>query len=224
MNRDQWNQWFDDFSARLPETAAYLAKQSQATRDAWFEGIFEAHDLEDALQMNRRLWETGEGISRFERDKLPSLFIRTLQEVAYDRQQREQTHKRRPDYLGAMQAVQGDAVMGPAFRNVVSKIREYKQTNSGDMPSNALISQWTREYLDEHDTSVDDDGPRYKCHRCRDTGWQNYDSQGRVFCGACSHCDAGAKRAEQKWRSGRTLGLAPAEADDNAFNRALLDV
>lgn len=223
MTRDEWNRWFADFRQRLPETAGYIAGLPQETRDAWFDGIFAPHDIDDALAMSLKLMTDGEGIGRFDRDKLPSLFIRTLAEIRYTREQRKSGRTRRPDHIGAMNAVRGDAVMGAALRHVTTLIRKHKQEH-GTMPSDELISQWTSDYLDQHDTSDIDpwSGPRYACHHCRDSGLQSYTSQGRTFCGACPKCKRGTERNEQEWpRSKRRIGYAPTDAEDNPFNAAL---
>jgi hypothetical protein len=227
MTRDEWQHWFDDLRKRLPETATYVETLSQETRDEWFDGIFEPHELRDALAVNRKLWESGEGLGKFERDRLPSVFIRELGKQRFEREQREQSRSAtNRGHFGAMRAVREDAVMGPAFRYVRGQIQEHKLANDGAIPSDEQVSDWTQAYLNEHDTSEDDPttGPRYKCHKCRDTGWQNYQSQGRVFCGACPACDAGRTRSEQKWRSGRTLGFAPGEAEENPFNASLAEL
>jgi hypothetical protein len=163
MTREELQEWFEDLKHKLPETAAYYSSLSAETRDEWF-GIFSPHALCDALTMNWRMFESGEGTNRFERDRLPSLFRRLLNECKHARQQ-----------------------------------------------------------LEEHDTMADDElsGHRYKCHYCCDTGVVSHEWHGHSYAAACPHCDTGRSRANQKWRSGRTLGYAPGACEDNQFNRAL---
>lgn len=144
MTRDEWNRWFDDLKRRLPEMAAYIAGLPEETRDCWFEDIFEQHELEDALSLNYRLMTSGEHVAKFDRDKLPSVFIRLLGEIKGKRE-----HRTRPvaefEYRGAMSRVKHDSQMGAVYRRVRSRMAEYREQHGAKFTPPELIHEWVDE-------------------------------------------------------------------------------
>jgi hypothetical protein len=138
MNRDDYRQWGEDLMRRLPDLGTYLNSLPKDTRDCWFEDIFESHDLEDALAMNRRLMTEGEHVAKFDRDKLPSVFIRLLGESRLKREKRG----RHDSFSGAMSRVTEDSQMGAVYRRVMSRMAEYRDRQGVKFTPAELVHEW----------------------------------------------------------------------------------
>jgi hypothetical protein len=221
MERDEFRRWADDLSTRLPSLAKYVLELSTSARAVWFDDIFANFELRDALAMNQELMASGEGLSTYERDKLPSLFIRTMSGIVARRQYREEERR---VHRGARRTVMIDAIMGPMLRQVTDQVRDYKRDHDGELPSDELVREWTAAAHEQFDRMPDDDqaGPRYSCLRCKDTGYVEFESASVRYVASCPDCEAGKKKRDQVWRSGRHLFFPPAdEALNNPFDEAL---
>jgi hypothetical protein len=147
MNRDEFKLWFDDLKNRLPETAAFFASLDQRTRDDWFE-VFEPYELCDALEANKRIWRSGEGLAKYQRDQLGSMFIRELAHVKYERQRAAGVRsKTLPDYIGsgASDRVTHDSEMGFVYRRVTARMADYRSEHGEQCTPPDLIRQWCEE-------------------------------------------------------------------------------
>ena len=144
MDRDEFKQWASDVERRFPDLGTHIALLPKEQRDVWFADIFEHFELRDALAVNRRVFESGEGLAKYERDKLPSLFIRLLQEQRHARTQRE-AETRRQRYDGAWtQVTSHDAQMGRIYRELIRRQDEYRQ-RTGDQTPDDVRRDWLEE-------------------------------------------------------------------------------
>lgn len=159
MTRDQFAEWVADLVKRMPDLGRHLTTLPKESRDVLYEDIFSRHELRDALQMTYRMWESGECCSKWERDKLASYFIKTLQTIAYERNVREEK-SRRNSSRGAMKHVTvTDPKMSRWFRRYRSKVErteiQAKYKGSGtkvNLPKHveeALITETWKELGDE---------------------------------------------------------------------------
>lgn len=143
MDRSEFRIWADDLLKRLPDLGAHVDALPKDTRDVWFTDIFEPCDLRDGYQLNKRLMESGEGLAKYERDKLPALFIRILQEVAHKRRQADD--KTRQRHVEANKLLRGDPIMGRVLRQLEARQRVYRQEHDVKETPDRLRREWLDE-------------------------------------------------------------------------------
>ena len=218
MDHAESKQWIADLARRMPDLAKHVRGMPDETKRLWHDEIFSKHELRDALAMNRKLFETGEGGSRWERDKIASVFIRHLSEISYAREQRERTQRR--ETRGAQQRVKSDPVMAAMTDYVAAKCVAFKRDHDA-YPTDEMFRQWSEEASERFDKAADDEraGPRYRCRDCSDTGYASQDD-GSV---GCCLCDTGKQRFKSWCDAGKRIAFAAGakEATDNQFNHAL---
>ena len=146
MKESEFKKWFEKFANRYPQTGRYISEQSKAYRELLFTDSFEAFELRDAMAMNLDLDDLP---AAYDRDRLPAYFRQKLREQEYNRVQRAST--RRPEYLGAKQAIQDDAVMGPAYRELAGRMKTWRQDHPhATRTSLDLVSEWNDEIFKKH--------------------------------------------------------------------------
>lgn len=217
MNRTEFKEWLDHFRLRFPATGEWMAGLATGTIAAWFEDVFATLELRDCLAVNVQLAKDGE-LAAYDRERIPSIFIRRAQEIAHERRRREQTRNPTADTefirrarergLDPFSTIRSDRIMGQAFRTIQQSMSERR--DRGVKLTQEIIHDLTEQaFADNYDADADDalDGPRYRCLRCFDTGFVSYrDNQGRPMCGHCE-CDAGIKKRDQlQWPSGKRIG------------------
>jgi hypothetical protein len=89
MSEDDFGVWCNDFARRLPDAGRWLRGLPKETRALWFRDIFSGHELCDALDVSIEIMT--EGLSKWDHDELPALWIRKLCEVSSRRKREEAT-------------------------------------------------------------------------------------------------------------------------------------
>ena len=105
-------------------------------------------------------------------------------------------------------------VMGPTqHKNIPSELWDRFQE---------LCHTWAQEASDQIDTAPEDENkqPRYKCARCLEKGMVRSYGRRTNTVGHCD-CDYGKEVGQRTWRSGRKLGPAMKEPQDNPFQHAI---
>lgn len=88
MNKSEFARWMKDFRTRFPATGNWVTGLDKETLKCWYEDVFAAFELRDALAVNEQLMTDGE-LEAWQREKIPAIFIRKLQEQSWRRRQRE---------------------------------------------------------------------------------------------------------------------------------------
>lgn len=222
MDKVDFREWARHFVTRFPVTGAWFMGLQPEVRDAWFDDVFSTLELRDCMAVNAALMADGE-LAAYDREKIPSIFIKRCQEVRHARQAKERkTHPpadedfvRRAKRRGGdpFESIRGDRIMGRAFGIVTGQMRELKDAGKpvNDEVIHELVERAFEENYDEAEDSALDE-PSYKCPKCCDTGLRSYrDSQKRPMVGHCDCTRGIVKRDQLKWASGRTLGPASHE-------------
>tara|TARA_R100000808_G_scaffold21505_1_gene46437 strand:+ start:378 stop:935 length:558 start_codon:yes stop_codon:yes gene_type:complete len=143
MDKAEFANWIQDLKRKLPETGGYVERLPVDVKQAWFEEVFSRFDLRDAKAWTYQIFSGERELEAFKRERIPALFARGVQEIAYRRRQREQAPDR--SHVGAMENVKSDAIMGRAYREVTARMSEYSSKNEGQRTPEHLVKQWTRE-------------------------------------------------------------------------------
>lgn len=156
MTNPEFKVWLKDYNAAFPDTATWLTNSAdaKATLGYWFQAL-EHTDLADAKEVTRRM-AVGEeaAVLPYEREATPRMVATAAKRV---RSGKRITPKREllPDYGGDKWSSGG----------------VYKAVLEG-MKAGRSIKDLVRELV-----PADDNPPRYRCLRCRDTGsvlvWSN---------------------------------------------------
>lgn len=150
MNGVEFSRWTDDLSRRMPAVGQWLAANS-ATLLVWAEELFHDLDLSDCLDVNREL--TAEG-AEFKPWELDTLGAKVRSRVRNNLHQRETARR---DRLLKREA-------GPVSRRGSMAETLAKMLRSSDRRERRAI-------LDgELPSGPADEGPRYGCLECHDSG------------------------------------------------------
>lgn len=145
MDRPEFKLWVDDLRRRLPEVGYFVATLPEETRDIWFNGIFAEHSLCDAYAVNVELMHTGEGLARYERDRLPSLFREKLKAKRSARTSGEIQRSRIP-YAGAWtNTTEDDAINAPCYRELLRRMAAYRAEHGVRDVPDELVHEWNEE-------------------------------------------------------------------------------
>lgn len=201
MTRDEFADWIAHFATRFPTTGDWVLALPRATLDVWFGDVFERLELRDCLAVNVSLMESGE-IEAWQRERIPSLFIKRCQDIAYARRQRE-------NRLSEEESVERHtmrAAAGRAFRDTLAEVRRRRE--SGQDVDVASIVDTIMAQVDD-DAEEHDSGRWVKCSDCQDSGLVSFrDHKGRPYAGHCT-CEKGIAKRDAYNARGRTLGMAP---------------
>lgn len=215
MDRAEFKKWACDFRARFPASGDWLINLPEETRDVWFEDVFSLFDLADCLQVNRELMRSGE-IEAYQREKIPTVFMRRCQEIAYEREQvrvKRMLERRKAQRSGSFHdgLLQGfSPCMLQAYSETLIAMQDAR--SRGEPMTDSEVCAYARELMDRYDTATDDElsRPTYKCLTCCDSGYVSFDDeQRRRMVGHCD-CEAGIKRRDAWRASGRSLARASA--------------
>ena len=84
MTRDEFARWLEDLRCRLPDTHRWLAGAS-GTAKIWYDDVFAELEYDLATSALGHVWK--EGLPAYDREKLPAIISRKVQEIRYRRKQ-----------------------------------------------------------------------------------------------------------------------------------------
>lgn len=206
MDHQEFSGWCEVLAARLPDTGAWLAKQSRATQGYWFEALapYSHEDCACALQE-----VLNEGFAAYDRERVITQISKRAAAIAFKRSE-DQKHqsRQRAGNRGSMAAgiasTLSNAGVGDAFRALLEEQRRRKADGS------PMTDEERRAFVDRLLPDDDDPSkqPRVKCLVCQDSGFvSGRDDAGRHQTYGCN-CEAGDKRMENFRESGRHLARA----------------
>lgn len=216
MNRIETVEWLSHHGNSFPDFGSWLANIQPADKrskliDAWAEA-FEDVELRDAKAVTRRMVAGDDPpIAAYEREQTPAK-VRTLAKANRDRRaerDRQTTSKQRHDTPAARNMT---PVAGKLFRDMLKL-----------MDANPSLT--AREAAEQIMPPTTNDGPRFNCRLCLDSGivivWSSVSVRAALYgeldqkdkrrtCGAPCKCQEGAKKiwsgsgdAPQSWRGWR---------------------
>lgn len=167
MTRDEFKKWLNDFSKRFPSTGEWLKKLDRETLEHWFDGVWSSFELRDALAVNERMMIEFE-IEPWERERLPKIFIKRLQEQRYYRNKREEDARNRQreiEYRRRLKQQRRDGAspgerldvtrqfttsMVAAYSDLREMRRDYRKDHGEYMPD-VVWRKACDEYLETHE-------------------------------------------------------------------------
>lgn len=87
MTAEEFAKWLTDFGRRFPDAGAWL-REKRATQDIWFKDCFSSLELTDCVAVNMQLMASGRLNESWNRDRIPSIYLKRCAEIRHDRLQR----------------------------------------------------------------------------------------------------------------------------------------
>jgi hypothetical protein len=159
MTRDDFKDWMKDFRARFPQSGTWLYGLDRDTLRTWFDDVFSNFELRDAKAVNYQLMMGDGEIEAWQRERLPAIYIRRMQEQLFRRRAREEDAKekrrereRRSRLSDGSCATSIAATLRKSGNQSVDDLRlilqAYKKEHGKDMPDD-LRSEAYAEYWRE---------------------------------------------------------------------------
>ena len=225
MNKPEFQEWMSDLKAKLPTLGSWVVGLPAETKRQWL-ARFNGLELADCLAVNSEILDGQIEVPAWDRDHLPRIYRRRCSELAYARQPASveaEYQSRRRSSGDASRATTG-VYAGDRARveEVLRRMEAWRKANPAETRTPGdLIHAWTEEVFSD----VPDDDParlpRFRCHKCRDSGYVSGERDGVSVQYACE-CNRGKERCEQ-WQSnkGRAIARTGGAPTDNQFNDAL---
>lgn len=124
MTKQEYAQWLDDFSKRFPDAGAWL-KSRPATLQVWFDDCFSSLEYTDCRAVSIKLMESGGLNEAWNRDKIPSIYLKQCGVIRADRERRIQERELKKETARREAVVRGggiinsDASMRECFMQVI---------------------------------------------------------------------------------------------------------
>lgn len=196
MDRNEFEKWTDAFRAHFPDSGDWFLQQSAETQSLWFD-ILKEHDFDVANSALRNVYRNG-SMSRWDRERIPVLIDKEASEITFRRKQRRDQSRRARQPRGGSVASGIHKTMATAgLSNVFRELLEAKRDGMSIEDQQSLIA--------ERIPTDPEEGPRYSCPQCRDTGFVTRSPNGRDYAFACS-CELGDKRTQGFKDRGRPIG------------------
>lgn len=226
MTFEEYAEWQRDLSVLAPALGAWMDSLPAETLRSWFEEVFSRIALPDAKTIDREICRGEHELEGYKRERFTHVFIRRSQEIAYNRERREEGRVRVKRPGGSCNAL-GDVIdkrldpgMSDALSTILAKMEAYRKRTGQRMPDE-MIERASEEALAAHGDWPGEEpwqGCRVKCPRCSDTGIVGYrDDDGRSMAGHCD-CAVGESRAAAWQNNDRNrvpLGAATRAREDS---------
>lgn len=237
MTSSEFKKLIDNLRQSMPDLGSWVISLGSETLQHWYTQVFASLDYEHCLTVNRELLRGDHDVAGFKRDRLCGVYIKREAELVWNRKERvrerqearrTRQNRHRSGSVGRVSSfgiLEGDPIMGPAYREVLAKMDAYRRDNDESHTPGHLISQWTEEALEKFDTTDATSDQSYRCLTCRDTSFSGETVDGIRYAGPCPDCEAGRNRMQNISESFRKtkLGYGPSSKapDENQFNEAL---
>jgi len=215
MTKDEFREVIQFLSTLMPDLGEWLKMRSQETLKIWFEEVFihlELHDVRSAITGMSR-----DGLKSFDRDCLPSILSKSAQDIAYERSKRQDAvreRERRADEKATAQDIRASG----QYKELLLRMAKYRGEHDAKKTPKEVIHEMTEDIFESMPDDDTQDGPRYRCLTCEDSGFVNYrDHKGRAFAGHCS-CSKGEYRRTKFTERDRTLGAGTEKSGIGDWN------